>query len=59
MKVINRPKDRRILTGLTVSSTMIGEWEKLTHQPRGLIVIHWKQSQNVQTMALKCVIKKA
>jgi hypothetical protein len=36
-----------------------GKWEKLTHQPRWLILIQWKQSQKVETMALKWVIKKA
>jgi len=29
----------------------------LTQQPHGLILIHWKQSQKVETMALKWVIK--
>jgi hypothetical protein len=42
-----------------VICTVIEEWEKLTQQPRGLILIHWKQSQKVEKMTLKWVIKKA
>jgi len=45
--------ERQDVMKLRMNCTIVGEWEKLNHQPHGLILICHRHSHYVKTTGLK------